>query len=251
MHLIASCNGLTSTTLCDHERKKGGKAAKWANSLSRWHNLALFFSPSTRYILVRLPRLPYRSILHTHSPSLSRTVGQIHFVFIKFHKASRQTTRLYFPFSRPTGIAQKGSVAENGERGVRGEGDDYHVRPLVFSFFLRRSLIPVIFLVTYISVGASVCLFLSLPASQRELGVTIQSTCFTFKSPLAVPAISDRRMARARHCVCVYVHHATQDLQLSTEGPARCRPALLPVGPPQDESRAEWFRSFRTKWILH
>lgn len=128
---------------------------------------------------------------------------QIHFVFIKFHKASRQTTRLYFPFSRLGRHSAEGEC--RGKWRTRGQRGDY-VGPFAMSFLLpppfsRSSFpfLPVIFLYQR-TCGSP--LFLSLPASQRELGVTIQSSCFTFKSSCRA-AISNH----VRGMACVHVHY--------------------------------------------
>lgn len=181
-----------------------------------------------------LPRSPYHSIFHTHSPSHSRTAEQIHFVFIKFHKASRQTTRLYFPFSRLGRHSAEGEC--HGKWRTRG-GRWLHratrpmsfLLPLLSHFLLSLSLslfYPVIFLLTCTSVHAGLSsLFLSLPASQRELGVTIQSTCFTFKSSRRA-AISNRASGMA----CIHVHcdcsRSTTFVRKSRK--IRCWPVLLP-----------------------
>lgn len=121
------------------------------------------YSPYSRGFLVRLivPSFTYILLL-SHD-----TAGQIHFVFIKFHKASRQTTQLYFPFSR----LGRHSTEEECRGKWRTRGDDY-VRLLsrCLSFFLHRSLIlrlsfsPIIFLFTCTSVHADLSLSLSFVA---------------------------------------------------------------------------------------
>lgn len=145
------------------------ETVNWANSLSRQCSSVLFFSPYSGS-LSRFSRLPYRSISHTHS--WPRRRGRIHFVFIKFHKASRQTTRPYFPFSRLEGRRRGGEC-----RGKwRTRGDDY-VGATLSSF----SYSPVRIRSLFFSRG---------PFPERELGVTNQPTCFTFKSSCL--AISNR-----------------------------------------------------------
>lgn len=149
--------------------------ANWANSLSRQHNLALFFSPYSLYsrgslvypIVSSFTRIlppPFLSF----SLFLSQTMGQIHFVFIKFHKASpSRQHRCIFHFLVSTGTVQKGSVMENGEHGRGGEGGDDYLRPLArcLSFFLCRSPIPCLS-PCHLSIHlyTRVRLFLSLPA---------------------------------------------------------------------------------------
>jgi len=136
--------------------------------------------------------------------------------------------------------------AEEGElcRTTRGVFPSSHHRFLILhlSFSLPSSCSSeLVYIQVFLSLVACVV------ASQRELDVTIQSTCFTFKSSCRA-AISNH----ARGTPCVYVHH---DYSRSTAQPfqdaGQCsfRYSGNPVCSLQGEWSAEWFR--RTKWILH
>lgn len=126
----------------DHERKKGGRwrsktTVNWANSLSRRHNLALFFSPYSPYYRSSLvhPIVPS----FTHILLLSRArCGRFISYLLNFIKHPGRQHGCIFHFLVSAGIVQKGSVVENGERGDRGVTMSGHSRCL--SFFLRRSL---------------------------------------------------------------------------------------------------------------
>lgn len=206
-----SCNGLASTTLRDHERKKGGRrrsetTANWANSLSRRHNLALFFSPYSLYSRGSLVRPIVPSFTHILPLSHERW-GRFISYLLNFIKHPGRQHGCIFHFLISTGIARKGSVAENGERGgSKGGGgemttsDHSHVFPsssvvLLFLVSLSPSLSS---FYSPVPACTRVRLFLSSSASQRELGVTIQSTCFTFKSSCRARYLE----SRSRNGVC-------------------------------------------------
>lgn len=105
-------------------------------------------------------------------------------------------------------------------------------RDVFLSFSVALSFLVSLFLPYHLPIHlyTRISLFLSLPASQRELGVTIQSTCFTFKSSCRA-AISNR----ARGMACVHVHHDYSRSTIFHGRAVRCRPVLLrsmnPVSP--------------------
>lgn len=170
-----SCNGLASTTLRDHERKKGRRwrsetTANWANSLSQRHNLALFFSPYSLYPRGSLVRPIVPSFTHILPLSHERRSRFISYL-LNFIKHPGRQHGCIFHFLISTGIVQKGSVAENGERGEGERGRDDYVRPFAWclSCFLSHSLSPSFSLSSFYSpvpVCTLVRLFLSSPASQ-------------------------------------------------------------------------------------
>lgn len=157
-----SYNRLASTTLCDHERKKGERwrnetIANWANSLSQRYSITwrCSFRPQ--------PYSPYshsslvRSIVpsFTHIPLLSHERrGRFISYLLNFIKHPGRQHGCIFHFLVSAGIVQKENVAENGERGGRGMTTSGHSRSL--SFFLRSSslFLPVIFLFICTSVRA-------------------------------------------------------------------------------------------------
>lgn len=185
--------------------------------------MALFFSPYSPYYRSSLvhPIVPS----FTHILLLSRArCGRFISYLLNFIKHPGRQHGCIFHFLVSAGIVQKGSVVENGERGDRGVTMSGHSRCL--SFFLRpfsRSSFPCHLPVHLYQRTCGSPLFLSLPASQRELGVTIQSSCFTFKSSCRA-AISNH----VRGMACVHVHYDHPRSTIFHGRAVRCRPALLP-----------------------
>jgi len=114
----------------------------WANSLSRRHNLALFFSPYSPYSRSSLVRLIVPSFTHILLLSRERR-GRFISYLLNFIKHPGRQHGCIFHFLVSAGIVQKRSVEANRERGR--EEDDY-VGPLVFpsssivfSFFVSPS----------------------------------------------------------------------------------------------------------------
>lgn len=140
---------------------------------------------------------------------------------------------------------QKGRVSrkmENAGRWLRRATLIVFLSFSIFSLFLcvphpppslslsRFFCVILLFTCTGICIGAS---FSFVACSERELGVTIQSTCFTFKSSCRV-AISNRTYGTA----CVHIHYDySEHPRLSTgRFPARCAGqcffrAEIPVSP--------------------
>lgn len=208
-HVHLSCNGLASTTLCDHERKKSGRwrsetTANWANSLSQRHNLALFFSPHSLYSRGSLVRLIVPSFTHILPLSHERWGRFISYLLNFIKHPSRQHSCI-FHFLVSTGIVQKGSVAENGETRER-EGKEGWLRPTIrsMSFLLPLSFsysmflfLPVIFL--FICTRGFVSLLRCLHRSVRCHHPV--STCFTFKSSCRACSLE------SRNGVCTHILH--------------------------------------------
>lgn len=199
------------------------ETVNWANSLSRQCSSVLFFSPYSPYSrgFLVCPIVP--SLAHTLAP---RRWGRFISYLLNFIKhPGRQHGRI-FHFLVSKGIAQKGRVSwkmENARRWLR--------RAALSSgspFFLRLSRRSSIHLPRYTYWSL---FFLRRPFSERELGVTNQPTCFTFKS-FCRAAISNRvhRMA----CVRVYsLRLAARDVQLSTGDAGQCffRTEISRAGP--------------------